>query len=87
MDADVDGTHSILFLNSDSDEEKEERGSLSLNSESNDENVLELKVSHARNMKKLYWKKKETSKEYEGLLDFQDDNLLQFPDGSQYRHK
>ena len=87
MDADVDGTHSILFLNSDCDEEKEERGSLSLNSESNDENVLELKVSHARNMKKLYWKKKETSKEYEGLLDFQDDNLLQFPDGSQYRHK
>jgi hypothetical protein len=80
IDNDVDGTHGFLFLNSDSDDVED---SHSLSSK----HIQQKKKNHALNKKRRYWKKKLATNEYIGLLENQDDNLLQFPDGAQYRLK
>jgi len=81
VDNDVDGGHGFLFLNSESDDEGGSPHSL------NAEGPLHRKQNHALNKKRRYWEKKFASKENIGLLVHQDDDLLQFPDGAQYRLK
>ena len=81
VDNDVDGGHKFLFLNSESDDEGGSHHSL------NAEGPLHKKRNHTLNKKRRYWEKKLATKETIGLLLHQDDDLLQFPDGAQYRLK
>jgi hypothetical protein len=79
-DNDVDGTHGVLFLNSDSDDDEDDSHSLS-------SKHMQQKKNHALNKQRRYWKQRIAKKENVGLLEFQDDNMIQFPDGPQNRLK
>jgi hypothetical protein len=99
MDADVDGTHDYLFLNSESDDDENDNEERDKNCKLNrrrEQKARSKRIANWNNkrnvdiVKTSYCRNSQkvemvATKKYAGYLIREDDNCMRFPDGSQYR--